>query len=171
MRKSFFEIIEKQLRQDQEELAAAEEITKIVFPVIDGLNRGQILNPVILKAKLAKLDPKYRDEFYGLCRIATDGGPEGSFIVLDPAKVLSLLDEIEVEEEVKKKGGKKFILGMTKKVVNAIRNLLLVKLSVLCHLTNDLVLKKVVNVPSPDKLKSSGVKIIPLNDKYNQRSK
>ncbi|MES2677675.1 MAG: hypothetical protein V4612_05120 [Pseudomonadota bacterium] len=168
MRNSFYSSIAKQLQKDQKELEEAEKITKIVFPIIEGLkNRSHIVNPVILKTKLAKLDHKYRDAVYGLCRIAIDGGPEGSFIVLDPEKVLSLLDEIEVEEEFnnKKKKNRKFILGITKKVTAAIKGLVLAKLSALCHLVNDLVLKKVINVPSPDKLKGAVMQVSSLHEK------
>ena len=172
MRNSFYSSIAKQLQRDQEDLAAAEEVTNIVFPDLEGLNRTQIVNPVILKIKLAKLDHKYRDAVYGLCRIAVDGGPEGSFIVLDPEKVLSLLDEIEVEEELgnKKKKNSKFILGITKKVASAIKGLVVTKLSALCHLVNDLVLKKVINVPS-DKLKGSAMQISSLHEKPAHRSR
>ncbi len=169
MRNSFYSSIAKQLQQDQEELEAAEKITKIVFPIIEGLNRSQIVNPVILKTKLMQLDPKYRDVVYGLCRIAVEGGPEGSFIVLDSQKVLSLLDEIEAEDHKKRgKHNKKFIIGITKKVVSAIKGMVVAKLSALCHLVNDLVTNKVVNVPSPDKLKAAGVKITSLGTKQNR---
>jgi len=178
MRNSFYSSIAKQLKQDQEELAAAEEITNTVFPVLDELKRKQIIDPVILKTKLAKLDPKYRDAVYGLCRIAIDGGPEGSFIVLDPEKALSLLNEIEVEEELnnkqkkklnnKQKKNSKFILGITKKVATAIKGLVLAKLSALCHLVNDVIIKKVLSVPS-DKLKATTIEVSALNEKANYR--
>ncbi len=170
MRNSFYSSIAKQLKQDQEELAEAEEITKTVFPVLDGLKKTQIVDPVILKTKLAKLDPQYRDAVYGLCRIAIDGGPEGSFIVLDPEKALSLLDEIEVEEELnnKQKKNSKFIFGITKKVAAAIKGLVLAKLSALCHLVNDVVIKKVLSVPS-DKLKATTIEVSPLHKKANYR--
>jgi len=172
MRNSFYSSIAKQLQEEQDELHEAEDVTKIVFPVLDGLGRKQIVNPVVLKAKLAKLDPQYRDAVYGLCRIAIDGGPEGSFIVLDPEKVLYLLDEIEVEEELdnKKKRNRKFISGITKKIVGAIKSMVIARLSALCHLVNDAVSKKVINVPSPDGLRMLS-KAIPLKGRDANNSR
>ena len=163
--------IKQQLDQENDELAAVTEVTNIVFPVIDGLAKKDIINPITLKVKLAKLDPKYRDAVYGLCRIATEGGPEGSFIVLDPEKVLSLIEEIEVEEAYssKKKSKKKFIIGITKKVVDSIKGLIVSRLAALCYLVNDLVVKKIINTPAEDSV--SQVKAAPLASKKKSRSK
>ncbi len=164
--RSFISAIEKQLKQEQEELDAAEDITESVFPVIDKLERRDITNPVILKAKLAKLPPEYRDAIYGLCRIATEGGPEGSIIVLDPEKVLSMIEEIELEEKYqsdkKSKSKKKFILGFTKKIATSIKGLMQGKLAALCHLINDLVLRKIINTPATEKLIANAMKISSL---------
>ncbi len=160
--RNFISAIEKQLRQEQEELDAAEDITESVFPIMEKLERRDVLNPVILKAKLAKLPPEYRDAIYGLCRIATDGGPEGSVIVLDPEKVLAIIEEIEFEEKSAKKSKKKFIFGFSKKIANSIRSLLQAKLAALCHLVNDLVLRKIINTPSADKLMATAVKVSSL---------
>ncbi len=169
MSNSFFSAIAHQIQQQGELEEAAEEVTTVIFPIIDELKRRDIINPIMLKVKLAKLTPEYRDAVYGLCRIATEGGPEGSFIVLDPEKVLSLLDEIEVEEEAaKKKKSKKSILGITKKVVKAIKVLAVAKLSILCHLVNKLVIEKIINVPSPDKLKVSSYQISSLSNQQNK---
>jgi hypothetical protein len=164
--RNFISAIEKQLKQEQEELDAAEDITESVFPTIDKLERRDIVNPVILKAKLAKLPPEYRDAIYGLCRIATEGGPEGSIIVLDPEKVLSMIEEIELEEKYQAnkapKNKKKFILGFTKKIATSIRSMLQGKLAALCHLVNDLVVRKIINTPSTEKLMANAVKISSL---------
>jgi hypothetical protein len=162
--RDFISAIGSQFKREEEELKAAEEITEIVFPKIDKLERRDIINPVILKTKLAKLNREYRDAVYGLCRIATDGGPEGSVIVLDPEKVLSMLEDIEVEEtySTNPKSKKKFIVGFTKKIANAIRSLALAKLAALCHLINDLVIRKIVNTPSPEKLKAAAVHVSSL---------
>lgn len=160
--RNFISAIEKQLKQEQEELDAAEDITEVVFPIIEKLERRDILNPVILKAKLAKLPHEYRDAIYGLCRIATEAGPEGSVIVLDPEKVLAMIEEIELEEKNTKKSKKKFILGFSKKVATSIRSLLQGKLAALCHLVNDLILRKIINTPSTDKLVATAVKISSL---------
>ncbi len=164
--RSFFSAIEKQLKQEQEELDVAADITEAVFPIIDKLEKKDIVNPVALKAKLAKLPPEYRDAIYGLCRIATEGGPEGSVIVLDPEKVLAMIEEIELEEqykpEEKRKSKKKFILGFSKKIATSIRILLYGKLAALCHLVNDLVLRKIINIPATEKLIASAVKVSTL---------
>ena len=164
--RNFFSAIEKQLKQEQEELDAAEDITEAVFPTIDKLEKREIVNPVILKAKLAKLPPEYRDAIYGLCRITTEGGPEGSIIVLDPEKVLAMIEEIELEEQYKpeeeRKSKKKFILGFSKKIATSIRGLLQGKLAALCHLINDLVLRKIINTPSTEKLVATAVKVSAL---------
>ena len=160
--RNFFSAIEKQLKLEQEELDAAEDITESVFPIIDKLERRDIVNPVILKAKLARLPIEYRDAIYGLCRIATEGGPEGSIIVLDPEKVLAMIEEIEFEEKNTKKSKKKFILGFSKKIATSIRGLLQGKLAALCHLVNDLVLRKIINTPSTDKLILAATKISSL---------
>jgi len=164
--RNFFSAIEKQLKQEQEELDAAADITEAVFPTIDKLEKRDIINPVILKAKLAKLPPEYRDSIYGLCRIATEGGPEGSVIVLDPEKVLAIIEEIELEEQYKpeeeRKSKKKFILGFGKKIATSIRGLLQGKLAALCHLINDLVLRKIINTPATEKLMASAVKVSSL---------
>ena len=174
--RDFISAIGKQLKAEQEELDAAEDITEAVFPIIDKLERRDILNPVMLKAKLAKLTHEYRDVIYGLCRIATDGGPEGSIIVLDTEKVLAMIEEIEVEEQYKvnalSKSKKKFILGFSKKIATAIKSLLYGKLAALCHLINDLVLRKIINVPSADKLMATVVKISSLvSHKQNSKSR
>jgi hypothetical protein len=171
--RSFISAIEKQLKQEQEELDAAEDITEDVFPIIDKLERRDIVNPVILKAKLAKLPPDYRDAIYGLCRIATDGGPEGSVIVLDPEKVLAIIEEIELEEQYKpeakkRKSKKKFILGFGKKIATSIQRLVQGKLAALCHLINDLVLRKIINVPSTEKLMATAVKVSALVNSKGQ---
>jgi hypothetical protein len=174
--RNFISSIEKQLRQEQEELAAAEDITEIVFPKIDILEKRDIINPVILKAKLAKLPAEYRDAIYGLCRIATEGGPEGSIIVLDPEKVLAMIEEIELEEKYKpnakrSSSGKKFILGFSKKVAASIRSLLHPKLAALCHLINDLVVRKIINTPATEKLVATTVKVKALvSSKSTSRS-
>ena len=162
--RNLFSAIEKQLKQEQEELNEAEDITKAVFPVIDKLERNDIVNPVILKTKLQPLPDEYRDATYGLCRIATDCGPEGSFIVLDPQKVLLMIDEIEVEEKYsdKSKSNKKFILGFSKKVAKAIQSTIHARLAALCHLVNGLIVKKIINVPATENLKAVAVKISSL---------
>ncbi|MFT7086910.1 MAG: hypothetical protein ACJAZX_000333 [Rickettsiales bacterium] len=94
---SFFSAIERQLKNNQEELVAAEEITKVVYPHIKDLKRREIVNPVILRISLHKLPTKYRDPVFGLCRIAVDGGPEGSYIILDSGKVSYMIDNIEID--------------------------------------------------------------------------
>jgi hypothetical protein len=164
--RSFFSAIEKQLKQEQEELDVAADITEAVFPILDKLKKRDIVNPVVLKAKLAKLPSEYRDAIYGLCRIATEGGPEGSVIVLDPEKALAMIEEIELEEqykpEEKRKSKKKFILGFSKKIATSIRSLLYGKLAALCHLVNDLVLRKIINTPATEKLMASVVKFSAL---------
>ena len=164
---SFYDAIAKQLKQSQDELSAAEEVTNIVFPTIDGLNKAQIMNPVSLKVQLAKLDKEYRDAVYGVFRAAVDGGPEGSFIVLDPEKVLSILDEIDLEDgdlKIKKNKKKKFIIGITKKVASRIKGLVISKLSAVCHLVNDVVLRKIINTPS-DGIRTGEVQVKPLREK------
>jgi len=173
--KNFISAIEKQLRQEQQELDSAQDITTIVFPIINNLKKENILHPIMLKTKLAKLPDEYRDATYGLCRIATDGGPEGSFIVLDPEKVLSLLDEIDFDEPYnanfskKRKAGGKFIFGLTTKVAKAIKNLVYGKLAALCHLVNDLVLTKIINTPSIGMLKTASIKCAPLKKSTKSR--
>jgi hypothetical protein len=155
---SFLSAIARKLQNEQDELDAAEEITKKVFPATDKLTRNDMLNSVSLKARLAKMDKEYRDVVYGLCRIAVDGGPEGSVIVLDPKKVLAIIDDIE-EEMGEEKPDKKTIFGITKKIIKAIKGITVGKLAVLCYLINDLVIKKVINVPSPHGLKAAAGKI------------
>ena len=161
---SVIKALEEQLKKDKEELDWAENIAEITLPVINKIERGDILNPLVLKSKLAKLPPEYRDSIYGLCRITTDSGPEGSIIVLDPKKVLEIIDEIEVEEKYqsdvdRSKNGKKFILGFTKKIATAIKGLIAGKLAVLCHLVNSLIVQKIINTPAADRIKTVGVKV------------
>ena len=169
--KNFISAIEKQLKQEQEELDSAKDVTNIIFPVINDLTRREIMHPVILKAKLLKLPDEYRDSIYGLCRIATDGGPEGSIIVLDPEKVLSIIEEIEVDEQYQAPDTtkKKFILGFSKKVANAIRSLVYGKLASFCYLVNDLVLRKIINTPAIDILNAATVKVSNLLQLSNKK--
>ncbi len=168
--RNFISAIEKQLKQEQEELDAAKDITETVFPIINKLGKQDIVNPTILKAKLAKLPLEYRDAIYGLCRIATEGGSEGSVIVLDPEKVLSIIEEIEVEEQYKldSKSKKKFILGFTKRIATSIKGLLKGKLAALCHLINDLVLNKIINASPAEKLMTTAIKVSTLATSKNQ---
>lgn len=99
MSKSIYEILADKLRSEQEGLDAAEKVTNAVFQSIDKLEKKDIVNPVVLKIKLSEVDPKYRDGLYGLYRIAIDGGPEGSFIVLDAKKVLVIINDIDPEDD------------------------------------------------------------------------
>jgi hypothetical protein len=158
MSKNIFSAIEKHLRQEQDELTEAALAAEETFPAIEELDRSAILNPVILKAKLAKMSPKYRDAFYGLCRVATSAGPEGSCVVLDPEKVLAIIEDLE-EYEAEKTPKKKSIFGVSKKIINSIKSLVGSKLSALCHIVNDTIIKKVINVPAPDYLKASAIKV------------
>lgn len=87
--------IEKLLEEEKQELIVAEKMAEDILPVLDSLTRTQILNQVILKTKLAKLDKKYRDALYTLFRIAIDAGPDGSFMILSPEKVLSFIKNKE----------------------------------------------------------------------------
>jgi DNA integrity scanning protein DisA with diadenylate cyclase activity len=167
MSKSIFSAIEKHLRQEQDELVEATIAAEETFPVIETLDRAAILNPVKLKAKLAKMSPKYRDAFYGLCQIATCAGPEGSYVVLDPEKVLAIIEGLE-EYEAEKTPKKKSIFGVSKKIINSIKNLVGSKLSALCCIVNDVIIKKVINVPSPDYLKASALKVKALVKKKSK---
>jgi hypothetical protein len=170
---NFIAAIAKQLQKEQAELDSAQDITKAIFPVIKDLKSRDITHPIILKSKLINLPDEYCDVTYGLCRIATDGGPEGSIIVLDPKKVLSIIDQIEVDEQYQPKGttNKKFILGFSKKVANAIRGAMYGKLATICHLVNDLVLQKIINTPSVDRLKTVAVKISKLKQSLKDKSR
>lgn len=217
MTESIYEILAKRIRKDQEELDAAENITKEVYPTIEKLERRDIVNPVILKIKLSEVDPKYRDGLYGLYRIAIDGGPEGSFIILDAQKVLVIVDDIEPEEEhdaneedddedgkddrgteqkknkkkkkkiiiidgeeyivdeegnktKKNKGDKKFIVGITAKVIHSIESFIIAELQALCHLVNESVLQKVINVP-PYSVRGGKAQVLPLNKKDQEISR
>ena len=163
---SFFSAIENRLRREQEELEAAEDITKEVFPVADKLTREQLLRPIALKVATKKIkNPEYRDAFYGLCCISNGCGPEGCHVILDEKKVESLLDEVECDYDIALEENKKFILGLTKKIVGTIKKMARAKVAVLCYLVNDVILQKVINTPSPDKLKTAGVKIKSLDKK------
>lgn len=167
---NFVSAFEKQLKKEQEELEVAEEVTEAVFPHIDNLERKDICNPVSLKAKTGKIDKEYRDAVYGLCRIAVEGGPADSVVVLDPAKVDAIIDSLESDPKFSKKSGKKYILGITSKIIGAVKGMLAAKLSVLCYLINDLILHKVINVPSPDQLKAATLKVKSLMKDGKERS-
>ncbi len=195
--RNFVSAIEKQLEQEQQELECAEDITLIIFPTIDQLKKNEILNPVVLKTKLSKLPPEYRDSVYGLCRIATDAGPEGSIVILDPEKVFLLIEDIDLEEEnletsdefreiefteghwikkrqpkgEKNKSSKKHIVGFNKRIAGVIINLVNGKLSALCHLVNDLIFNKIVNTPSIINIKVKLRAASPLNDKKTSQQK
>lgn len=84
--------IEKLLEQEKQELAEAEKLAEEILPSLRKLNRSEILNPVVLKMKLAKLDKKYRDIVYALFQVAVRSGSEGSFVILSPRKVLSIIN-------------------------------------------------------------------------------
>jgi hypothetical protein len=85
--------IEKLLEEEKQELEEAQKMAEEILPVLENLNRKDVFNPVMLKVKLAKLDKKYRDAIYTLFRIAVIAGPEGSFMVLSPEKVMSFIKE------------------------------------------------------------------------------
>lgn len=82
------------LRQKELNELEIKKIVATIEPTLKKLTRTQILNPVILKVKLAKIDRKYRDAVYALFRIALTYGPKGSFMVLDPKKVDYIINEI-----------------------------------------------------------------------------
>lgn len=85
--------IEKLLEQERMELEQAEKMAEDLLPVLETLTRRDIFNPVILKTKLAKLNKQYRDVIYTLFRIAVMSGPQGSFMILSPDKVMSFIKE------------------------------------------------------------------------------
>ena len=87
--------IEKLLEQEERDIREAELLAEEILPVLEKLTRSEIMNPVILKTKLAKIDKKYRDIIYALFILATKYGPEGSFIILTPEKVMSIIREIK----------------------------------------------------------------------------
>jgi len=89
--------IEEQLRRDQEELDDAEIITKKTLPILDKLEKRDILNEVRLWLKLHGLESEYRLAVYYLFRISVDKGPSGSFIVLDAQKAKALANEKQKE--------------------------------------------------------------------------
>lgn len=86
--------IERLLEAERQELEEAEKIAEEILPHLRSLTRKEILNPVVLKVKLAKLDKKYRDIVYALFQLAVRSGPEGSFVILSPKKVLSIINSI-----------------------------------------------------------------------------
>jgi hypothetical protein len=85
--------IEKLLAQEELELEQAGKVAEEIIPVLDTLTKKDIMNPVILKTKLAKIDIEYRNIIYALLRVAVDAGPEGSFVILDPRKISSFIKE------------------------------------------------------------------------------
>lgn len=85
--------IEKKLREDQEELDDAQDITEAVFPTLDKLEKRDIINEVRLFLKLLGLENEFRLVVYYLFRIALEKGPDGSFIVLDAQKAKALANE------------------------------------------------------------------------------
>ncbi|MFT7098667.1 MAG: hypothetical protein ACJAS6_000531 [Rickettsiales bacterium] len=95
---SFYELIKKQLEKEQGQLDAGGEVVKVVYPIIKDFERKEILNPIVLKISLKDMDEKYRDSVFGLFRIAVDGGPEGSYVVLDSGKVLYLIENVDTED-------------------------------------------------------------------------
>ncbi len=89
--------IEKLLELEKRELEETRKMAEEIMPILESLTRKDIYNPVILKTKLSKLDKKYRSVIYTLFRIAILAGPEGSFMILSPAKVLSFIKENELK--------------------------------------------------------------------------
>lgn len=89
--------IEEQLRREQEELEDAEMITKKTFPILDKLEKRDILNEVRLWLKLHGLESEYRLAVFYLFCIAAHRGVTGSFIVLDPEKAKALANEKQKE--------------------------------------------------------------------------
>lgn len=87
--------IEKIFEQEDREIEEAEAVAEQIIPILENLTRSEIMNPVILKTKLAKIDKKYRDIIYALFIMATKYGPEGSFILLTPEKVMSIIKEVK----------------------------------------------------------------------------
>jgi len=87
--------IEKLIAQEEQELREAEKIADEVMPVLDKLTRSEIINPVILKTRLAKLSKKYRNIVYALFQVALKAGPEGSVVILTPQKVLSIIKDMK----------------------------------------------------------------------------
>jgi len=85
--------IEKLLAREEEELREAQKMAEEIAPILNKLSKKDILNPVILKTKLAKLDKKYKDAVYALFRISVESGPDGSFMILSPRKILSYIKE------------------------------------------------------------------------------
>ncbi|MFT6332471.1 MAG: hypothetical protein ACJAW3_000809 [Lentimonas sp.] len=163
MTDSIYEIFAKKIQHNDEELKAVEEVTNIVYPVIENLNKKEIINPVILKVELQDLDPKYRDPVYGLYRIAVDGGPDGSYIMLDPEKVKFILDDIVLENKLKQHKYGWYIIGLTKKVIESFEALIMAEISALSNLINDSIISKLINTPNTKTSPGKGnLKVSPL---------
>lgn len=159
---SFLQTLAERLGREQEEVNMAGEITEVIFPIIGTLERKDVVNPVILKIKLNKLSEEYNDITYGLFRIATDAGPEGSIIILDEKKVASIVADAE--------GDVIIIIGLSKKIIDKIKYALSHKkpvLYILMQLVNDVVNKALIE--SPTRI-AAGVKIsTPFHNTHNHQ--
>jgi len=121
-----------QLKREEEEIQEASEISEDIIPVLDELDKRDILHPVILKMKLFKLfkkhnskNKKYQDAIYGLFRISTGASPSGSFVILDARKALTFINIAGLK-----------IIGLTKKIALALKETPHHILNPLCDIVN-----------------------------------
>ena len=121
-----------QLKREEEEIQEASEIAEDIIPVLDELEKRDILHPVLLKMKLFKLfqknnskNKKHQDAIYGLFRISTGASPAGSFVVLDARKALTFINMAGLK-----------IIGLTKKIVVVLKETPHHVLNPLCDIIN-----------------------------------
>lgn len=134
--------IAEQLDREEQEVEAAGQIAQDVFPILNELEKRDIVNPLRLRIKLFHLfrKHKYKEKdhehvVYGLFRISTGNAPAGSFVILDPRKALAFLNSK--------------IVGLTKKVIVVIKNTPHYILNPLCNVVNMINHEK-MNQPTKD---------------------
>lgn len=156
--------IADQLKREEEEIQEAGEIAEDVIPLLDELEKRDIIHPVLLKVKLFKLfqkhnskNKKHQDAIYGLFRISTGASPSGSFVVLDARKALTFINSAGLK-----------IIGLTKKIIGALKETPHHILNPLCDIVNVINNDK-LNKPLKDIVKNRGSSAL-RESKHNDKS-
>jgi hypothetical protein len=155
--------IAEQLEREEDEVEAAGEIAEDIFPVLDELEKKDIIDALGLRIKLFKIFNKsnskhknHQDAIYGLFRVSVGASPSGSFIILDPKKALAFLNMK--------------IIGLTKRVILALKETPHYVLNPLCNVVN-MINNDKLNQPLKDVIYTrKGSKQVDKKSKDNQRS-
>jgi hypothetical protein len=157
--------IADQLRREEEEIQEASEIAEDVIPLLDELEKRDIIDPVFLKIKLFKLfnkgvskNKKYQDAIYGLFRISVGASPAGSFVILDARKAFTFINTAGLK-----------IIGLTKKIISTLKETPHHILNPLCDIVNVINNDK-LNKPLKDIVQNRGAASLVKESKNKDKS-